>query len=67
MMFMDKAMKRVWWLAGLLVLLVPWASHLRTSTTAPGLDEKASVFVLPFRNEGTNGVPDDLRGRERRV
>jgi TolB-like protein len=24
---------------------------------------RASVFVLPFRNEGTNRVPDDLRGR----
>ena len=25
--------------------------------------EKASVFVLPFRNEEPNGVEDDLRGR----
>ncbi|MBI3418210.1 MAG: tetratricopeptide repeat protein [Verrucomicrobia bacterium] len=36
-------------------------SQLTTTLNAPAY--KASVFVLPFRNDGTNGIPDDLRGR----
>jgi TolB-like protein len=47
----------------LLALGITWTLRLQTSNPAPVFPETASVFVLPFRNEGTNGVPDDLRGR----
>jgi serine/threonine protein kinase/tetratricopeptide (TPR) repeat protein len=68
-----------WWAkrafaAALLLLLVGLAavtltrqlksSALPAESKSPALPmDKASVFVLPFRNDGTNGVPDDLRGR----
>ena len=49
--------------AVVLVLAVTWV--MRRQAIGPPVvpTEKASVFVLPFRSEGTNGVPDDLRGR----
>jgi TolB-like protein len=63
--------KAVWAAKGVL----PWAALLavvgiaivnlshKTSRQGTFPVEKASVFVLPFRIEGTNGVADDLYGR----
>ncbi len=49
--------------AALLLLAVPWVMRQRWAQSPAIAPEKASVFVLPFRSEGTNGVPEDLRGR----
>ena len=46
------------------VALVALAFIVQQVTTALSPSAfKANIFVLPFRNEGTNGIPDDLRGR----
>ena len=34
-----------------------------TTIASPAVTATHSIFVLPFRNTGTNGVDDDLRGR----
>lgn len=50
--------------AAVLMLLLPRVSNLSLQrSNAPASLVKASIFVLPFRSEGTNSIPDDLRGR----
>jgi TolB-like protein len=58
--------KRLWPFVAalmLLLLIVPWVLRQQESRPLAAATEKASVFVLPFRSEGANRVPDDLRGR----
>ena len=58
--------KRVWPLLAAVVLLllgVPWVIRQQKVGAPAVAAEKASVFVLPFRSEGTNGLPQDLCGR----
>jgi len=49
-------------LVALLVLALPIIWRRQQTPRAPPA-EKASVFVLPFRNAGTNQTGDDLRSR----
>lgn len=49
--------------AVLLLLALPWVTRQQKSRLPAVPTEKASVFVLPFRAEGSNGVPADLCGR----
>ncbi|HEY5910046.1 MAG TPA: protein kinase [Verrucomicrobiae bacterium] len=58
--------KRVWPVlaaAVLLLLALPWLARRQGLAPPPVPTEKASVFVLPFRSEGSNAVPNDLCGR----
>lgn len=50
---------------GIVVLLAGWGafSLVRDRATTGATTERASVFVLPFRSEGTNAVPGDLCDR----
>jgi TolB-like protein len=54
---------------GIVVLLAGWGAfslvrdRATAGATAGATAERASVFVLPFRSEGTNAVPGDLCDR----